>query len=69
MTNLKEQLEKKRDELAFKFTNDVSGVSQSILSPSGCYKAGFDAAVEDLLPKLEIAIILWKACKTSIERD
>jgi len=37
--------EKVRDQLADKFTRDVNGVSQSILSPRGCYEAGFDEGI------------------------
>lgn len=47
------ELKKKRDELADKFTRDVDGVSQSVLSPKGCYEAGFDAAVAELRPEIE----------------
>lgn len=50
---LPEHLKKKRDELAYKFVNDVSGVSQSILSPKGCYLAGYADACAELLPIIE----------------
>lgn len=34
--------DKAKQEAAEKFTRDVNGVSQSILSPRGCYEAGAD---------------------------
>lgn len=57
MTNLKEQLEKKRDELADNRADlEVAYGRCGFDDIADDFRAGFDAAMDELLPKLEIAI-------------
>lgn len=62
-------LEEKRNELSFKFTNDVQGVSQSVLSPKGCYEAGWDACAKEYQTQLQYEKDALEAMKEHYERQ
>lgn len=39
----------RRDALKHKFINDVNGLSQTVLSPGGCFEIGWDKCREEMM--------------------